>query len=499
MIASAQPAGPRQADILVAHSYYLLDDPKQVEKMKPYPPLATLITAAVLRERGHGVALFDAMLAPGTDAFAAMLHAVRPRVVALVEDSFNFLTKMCTLRMRESALAMVRAAHAAGCRVVVNGSDASDHPALYLAAGADAVLLGDSETGVPELAELWLRDPAAPLDGVAGLALPADPARSNRLAVLGGRCEPRGDATVRRTHARPAVRDVDALPLPAWDLVDAEAYRRAWTGAHGRLSWNVVTSRGCPYGCNWCAKPLFGRRYDQRSPRNAALEIRRLRDTVAPDHLWFADDIFGLTAEWIQAFADEVARLDARTPFTIQTRVNLMRPATVAALAAAGAEEVWLGVESGSQRILDAMDKGTRIDQVRTATRTLKQHGIRACWFIQLGYLGEEWDDVLMTRDLVREERPDDIGVSVAYPLPGTRFHAKVQAQLGAKQNWADTDDLAMLFHGTFGTAFYKQLRDVLHREARPDADRAALDLRWAELAAEAAAQVEADVAGAAA
>ncbi|HYW13563.1 MAG TPA: radical SAM protein [Longimicrobium sp.] len=490
MIAPAQaPAGGR-AEILVAHSYYLLDDPKQVEKMRPYSPLATLITAAVLRERGHGVALFDAMLAPGTDAFVRMLDDVRPRIVALVEDSFNFLTKMCTLRMRESALAMVRAAHAAGCRVVVNGSDASDHPALYLAAGADAVLLGDPESGVPELAELWLRDPGAALDGVAGLALPAEPAAAGRLTVLAGGCGLRGDATVRRTAPRAAVRDLDALPLPAWDLVDAEAYRRAWTGAHGRLSWNVVTSRGCPYGCNWCAKPLFGRRYDQRSPGDVAAEIRLLKETVAPDHLWFADDIFGLTAEWIQAFADEVARLDARTPFMMQTRVNLMRPATVAALAAAGAEEVWLGVESGSQKILDAMEKGSRVDQVRTATRTLKAHGIRACWFIQLGYLGEDWDDVLLTRDLVREERPDDIGVSVSYPLPGTKFHAAVQAQMGAKQNWSDTDDLAMLFHGTFSTAFYKQLRDVLHREARPDADRAALDLRWAELAAEAAVQV---------
>jgi anaerobic magnesium-protoporphyrin IX monomethyl ester cyclase len=497
---AAGRAEPAQADVLVAHSYFLLHDPKQVEKMRPYAPLATLITAAVLRERGQRVALFDAMLAPGTEAFFAMLATVRPRVVALVEDSFNFLTKMCTLRMRESALAMVRAAHAAGCRVVVNGSDASDHPALYLAAGADAVLLGDAETGVPELAELWMRDPAASLDAVAGLALPADAARPGRLAVLGaGGCEPRGDGSVRRTPPRAAVRDLDALPLPAWDLVDADAYRRAWTGAHGRLSWNVVTSRGCPYGCNWCAKPLFGRRYDQRSPRSAAEEIRRLKDTVVPDHLWFADDIFGLTAEWIQAFADEVARLDARTPFTMQTRVNLMRPRTVAALAAAGAEEVWMGVESGSQRILDAMDKGTRVDQICSATRNLKAHGIRACWFIQLGYLGEAWDDVLMTRDLVRAERPDDIGVSVAYPLPGTLFHARVQAQLGAKQNWTDTDDLAMLFHGTYSSAFYRQLRDALHQEARADADRDALDVRWAQLAEEAAAQTQAALEGAAA
>ena len=260
-----------------------------------------------------------------------------------------------------------------------------------------------------------------------------------------------------------------------------------------------MTSRGCPYGCNWCAKPLYGRRYDQRSPASAAEEIRRLKDAVAPDHLWFADDIFGLTAEWIEAFAAEVTKRRARTPFMIQTRVNLMRPAAVRALAEAGAEEVWLGVESGSQKILDAMDKGTKVEQVRAATRTLKAHGIRACWFLQLGYLGEEWDDVVMTRDLVRDERPDDIGVSVSYPLPGTGFHDKVRAQLGAKQNWADTGDLAMLFHGTFSTAVYRRLRDLLHDEARGDVDRGTLDLAWADAAAEAEASREAELAEAAA
>ena len=472
---------PDAPEILVAHSYFLRLDAKQAEKMRPYSPLATLITAAVLRERGHRVALFDAMLAPDESAFVAQLQAGRPRVVALVEDSFNFLTKMCTLRMREAALEMIRAARAAGCRVVVNGSDATDHAALYLAAGADCVLLGDPETGVPELAAVWLEDADAPIEAIAGLAI-AGP-----------------DGGVRRTRPRAAVRDLDALPFPAWDLVDAEAYRRAWVGAHGRLSWNVVTSRGCPYACNWCAKPQFGRRYDQRSPASAAEEIRRLRDTVAPGHLWFADDIFGLTAEWIEAFAEEIAARGARTPFMMQTRANLMRPATVAALAAAGAEEVWMGVESGSQKILDAMDKGTRVEQVRTATRTLKAHGIRACWFIQLGYLGEEWDDVLMTRDLIRDERPDDIGVSVAYPLPGTKFHERVRAQLGAKQNWSDTDDLAMLFHGTYTTGFYRRLRTALHHEAAGTLPPAALDALWDELAADEAEHRAPELAGAAA
>jgi anaerobic magnesium-protoporphyrin IX monomethyl ester cyclase len=149
----------------------------------------------------------------------------------------------------------------------------------------------------------------------------------------------------------------------------------------------------------------------------------------------------------------------------MQSRVNLMRPDVVSALASAGAEEVWLGVESGSQKVLDAMDQGTRVEDARAATRTLKAYGIRACWFIQLGYPSETWSDILLTRDLIRDERPDEIGVSVSYPLPGTKFHDKVVAELGAQRNWEHTDDLAMLFRGTYSTAFYRQLRDVLHRE----------------------------------
>jgi anaerobic magnesium-protoporphyrin IX monomethyl ester cyclase len=242
----------------------------------------------------------------------------------------------------------------------------------------------------------------------------------------------------------------------------------------------MISSRGCPFGCNWCAKPIFGRRYTQRSAESVANEMAQLRRVVRPDHIWFADDIFGLTAKWVTKFADEVAARDARTPFMIQCRADLLTSDVVEALAKAGAEEVWIGVESGSQRILDAMDKGTTVKEVRDATRALKANGIRACWFLQLGYLGETWDDLLMTRDLVRAEWPDDVGVSVAYPLPGTKFHATVHAQLGARQNWQHTDDLAMLFRGTYSSEFYRELRDVVHEEARTGIPN---DIRWAELA----------------
>jgi anaerobic magnesium-protoporphyrin IX monomethyl ester cyclase len=206
--------------------------------------------------------------------------------------------------------------------------------------------------------------------------------------------------------------------------------------------------------------------------------MRLLKETVRPDHVWFADDIFGLTPKWITSFAEAVAQLEARMPFMIQCRADLLTSDVVEALATAGAEEVWIGVESGSQRILNAMDKGTTVAEVRSATRTLKANGVRACWFLQLGYPSETWDDLIRTRDLVRDEQPDDIGVSVAYPLPGTKFYTMVEEQLGERQNWQHTDDLAMLFQGTYTTAFYRLLRDALHDEARGERD----DTRWAAL-----------------
>jgi anaerobic magnesium-protoporphyrin IX monomethyl ester cyclase len=450
--------------ILLASSLFLRDDRKQLERMKPYAPLGTLLVASACRAQGHEVVVFDATFADGVEDFVTMMNNVRPDVVGVLEDNFNYLTKMCTVGTRDAMLRMIGSARAAGCRVAVNGSDAADRPSMYLEAGAHAVLTGEPDRSFPALAAAWRTSATADITEIPGLIVSDT------------------DAGVRSTSHNRGLEDLDELPLPAWDLVDVERYRREWTDAHGRFSWNMVTSRGCPFGCNWCAKPIFGRRYSQRSPECVAEEMRLLKEQVRPDHIWFADDIFGLTTQWITHFSAEVAERNARTPFMIQCRADLLRPEVARALAAAGAEEVWIGVESGSQRILDAMDKGTTVSEVRAATSALKEHGIRACWFIQLGYPSETWDDVISTRDLVHHERPDDIGVSVAYPLPGTRFHAKVQAQLGLRQNWQDSDDLAMLFQGSYTTDFYRRLRDALHDDVRsgsPDV------MRWEALESE--------------
>jgi len=436
-------------EVLLAHSFFLKNDPKQVEKMRPYAPLATLFAAAHLRQAGYEVALFDAMPATGEEALAAALDRHRPRFFVLYEDSFNFLSKMCLAHAREAACRMSRMARDRGATVLAAGSDLSDHPLPFFSAGVEFGLVGEADHTLRELLDALSGRVPRPLTEIAGLALPDE----------------RAPGGVRRTAAREPERRPDVFPPPAWDLLDVEAYRAMWQKAHGYFSLNLVTTRGCPFHCNWCAKPIWGRRYAMRSPASVAAEMERVIRDLAPDHLWFADDIFGLQPRWVAELGREVEARGLRIPFTIQSRADLMTPVAVDGLARAGCAEVWLGAESGSQKILDAMDKGTRVEQIAEATRRLQEAGIRACWFLQFGYPGETFDDVLATVRLVREHRPDDVGVSVSYPLPGTRFFAMVQAELGEKTRWQDSNDLAMMFQGTYQTPFYRKLRQLLHRE----------------------------------
>ncbi|MDE3192640.1 MAG: radical SAM protein [Chloroflexota bacterium] len=434
--------------VLFGESYYLRFDPKLWEAMQPYPPLGTLYAASFVRERGHDVALFDAMLADGTREWSSAVASAAPDVAVIYEDSFNYLTKMCLLRMRDAALEMAAAARSRGCVVVVAGSDATDDPELYLRGGVDYALSGEGEVTLAEL--LGRISAGAAVGDVPG------------LAFLGA------DGRIVRTGHRPEMRDLDALPRPAWDLVDVDRYRRIWRTRHGYFSMALATSRGCPYHCNWCAKPIWGQRYNVRSPESVAQEVAWLRATYAPDHLTFVDDILGLRPGWIERYAELVEASDARTPFKSLCRADLLvRGDTVGALRRAGARSVWIGAESGSQKILDAMDKGTRVDQNVEAARRLRAAGISVGFFLQFGYPGETRRDIDATLRMVRAAEPDDIGISVSYPLPGTRFHDAVRTQLGLKRNWVDSADLAMMYRGPFSTAFYRQLHTVVHTEFR--------------------------------
>lgn len=413
--------------IFLTHANHLYSDRKQVKKMQPYPPLQTLMVAALLRDQGHQVTFFDCTF---DRDFRAALDSCSPDLIAVVEDNFNFLTKMCLLENRKLAFEIAHAAQDRGIPSLINSSDATGNPTEYLNAGFTRVLTGEIENSI----------------------LTPDAAFT------------------------PPVTNLDALPLPAWDLIDPEPYRQAWTNAHGYFSINLAASRGCPYHCNWCAKPIHGNSYRTQSPARVAREIEHVHRTFAPDHIWFADDIFALSPRWATQFANEMKERGLRIPIKMQSRCDLMTRPTVAALADAGCAEVWMGAESGSQRILDRMEKDLRVETIGAACDNLRRHNIRACLFLQFGYLGEEWDDIEATIRMVRDVRPDDVGVSVSYPLPGTRFFQIVNTP----SNWRDSADLAMTYSGAFPTEFYRALADALHAEVRSrDAATSEIKAAW--------------------
>lgn len=432
--------------ILFSHSYFYPFDAKQWSNRQPYPPYGTIYAAALLRQTGFEVSLFDTGLRSDTRGLKEMLLQHKSRYFVLYDDGFNYLTKMCLTRMREAAFDMAKIAREAGATVIVCSSDSSDHFALYLKAGADFVIRGEGELTLRELI-LALEAGETDYSSIKGIAY---------------------GLPVKENAPRPVLQQLDDLPDPAWDLVDVAAYKRIWMQYHGYFSLNMATTRGCPYKCNWCAKPIYGNRYNSRSPERVAAELAMLQARYGASHFWMADDIFGLKPGWVQRFRDETKRLNLNITYKIQSRVDLLlQEDNIDALVESGLRQVWVGAESGSQRILDAMDKGTKVEEIREATHILKRKGVEVCFFLQFGYLGEQWEDIAATLSLLDELDPHDIGISVSYPLPGTKFYEKVKNLLGEKQNWEVSDDLAMMYPATFPPAFYKRLHRLTHKRFR--------------------------------
>lgn len=441
----------RQQDrlrILFGQAYHLHLDPKLYRDMQPFPPLGSLYAAAIARELGHDVVVHDSMLATSVSDWTATVMIHEPDVAVLYEDNFNYLTKMCLSNMREAGMRMVSAAKATGARVVVCSSDASDNADIYLDAGADVVLIGEGEETLQDVLVQFSSDSRGNLADLAGVAFRG----SNGALVV--------------TPRRPVIRNLDELPHPAWDLIDLDRYTEIGQRKRGLTSINLVTTRGCPYHCNWCAKPVWGQRYNARSPEDVVSEIRELKGRIDFDYVWFMDDIFGLKPRWISQFANELDANGLKIRYKCLSRPDLLlRDGEVEALARSGCDVVWMGAESGSQKILDAMEKGTTVEMIRESSSQLREHGISVGLFIQFGYPGENRADIRDTIRLIRDLMPEQLGISVSYPLPGTRFYDRVSAELGEVRNWSDSDDLAMLFKGPYNTTFYRALHRYVHAD----------------------------------
>ena len=360
--------------ILFSHSYYYKLDPKQWKNKNPFPPLGTLYAASLLRKNAFDVSLFDTNLLDSPKSIVAVLAKKKTNYLVIYDDGFNYLTKMCLTTMREACFEMIKYGKNHNCTVIVCSSDSTDHYEEYIEKGADFILQGEGEITLLELIKLLEENKS--IDDLQGIVF-------------------KKNGAVQFNKKRAVQQILDEFPLPAWDLVDIESYRSIWKQSGKEFTLNIATTRGCPYKCNWCAKPIYGNRYNAHSPEYIVNEIAFLKENFGVSRFWMCDDIFGLKPNWVQEFDAKLKEQNLKISYYIQSRVDLLlKEDTIDCLAESGLEEVWVGAESASQKILDAMDKGTTVEQIYQATKILKDKKIKVAFFLQFGYLTENQEDI---------------------------------------------------------------------------------------------------------
>jgi radical SAM superfamily enzyme YgiQ (UPF0313 family) len=423
-------------DLLLTHGYFLAEDPKERQIMRPYAPLGILYLSSYLRGQGLAVEIFDSTFRTREELFR-ILESETPATLGIYAN----------LMTRASALGIAEHAKACGWRVIVGGPEPANYPEQYLEAGADAVVSGEGELAM----EALLR--GAPIEQIAGVWYRG----------------PNGRAV--STGAARQLEHLDDQPWPDRERIDIDQYLRAWREHHGAGSVSVITARGCPYHCRWCSHSTFGKTHRRRSPVGVVDEVEWILGRYQPDMLWLADDVFTIHHGWLDRYTAEMQRRGLRIPFECITRADRLTPRVAAQLAELGCSRVWIGSESGSQRILDAMQRGVTIAQVRAAVGWLKQEGIQTGMFFMWGYEGEDISDIEATREHLQACRPDIFLTTVSYPIKGTPYYDEVAPKLVTLGAWSATTDRDVRIRGRHSHRFY-QMADQLLRSAN-DAEAA--------------------------
>ena len=419
---------PPSVDILLAHGYFLEEDENERGIMRPYPPLGMLYVSSHLKAKGFGVEVFDATLSTPA-AWEKVLARSRPPVVGLY---VNLLTRARILRM-------IAQARAVGARVVLGGPEPVGHAEQYLARGADVVVVGEGERTLEALLPHFARHGMDGLDGIDGL-------------IFRG-----ADGELVGTAPRTQIEQLDAQPFPDRDAIDMDRYVDIWRRHHGRGSVSLITARGCPYRCRWCSHTVFGHTHRRRSPANVVQEVEHIVERWAPDMLWYADDVFTIHHRWLYSYVEALEARGLRLPFETISREDRLNEAVVATLARMGCYRLWIGAESGSQRILDRMERRTDAERVVEMVKLLQRYGIEAGMFIMLGYDGEELADLEETTDRLKRALPDVFLTTVAYPIKGTAFYDDVADRVvPLSDDWATGGDRLQTLAGRRSRRFYR-------------------------------------------
>lgn len=425
-------------DLLLTHGYFLQDDAKEREIMKPYPPLGLLYLSAYLKQKNFAVEIFDSTFA-AKDDFTQLLRAKNARLVGLYA---NLMTKF-------NVLEMIRQAKQQNCIVIVGGPDPPYYAEQYLDFGADIVVIGEGEQTLEELLPILLSGKLEQLTQVAGIVFKDE------------------QGMLQHTPARPLLPDLDALPLPDRAAIDLHKYVDAWRVHHGRGAVSLITSRGCPYSCTWCSHSVYGKSLRKRSARLCAQEVEMIRADYSPDMLWYADDVFNINHKWFFEYAAELKRREIKIPFECICRADRMNEEVVRALQDMGCFRVWIGSESGSQRLLDQMKRGVKAEQVQAMTRLAKRYGIETGMFLMWGFEDENEDDIAATIAHVKQANPDLVLTTVSYPIKGTEYYSRMAEQnvIVADGKWQESNDRDYRIRGRHSKRYYDYVNRRMYSE----------------------------------
>jgi anaerobic magnesium-protoporphyrin IX monomethyl ester cyclase len=422
--------------ILFTHGYFLSEDPKELQIMRPYVPLGILYISAFLEKHGYTNEVFDSTFST-LDKLKEKLLKTKPDVIAIYT---NLMTKLNVLKIIKFVRSEASLSHT---RIILGGPEVRNHAENFLNYGADYVIIGEGEETTLELVKaLEIIDASTPLSMTIS--------NIKGLAYL-------ENGKVITTPERALIKDINVLPFPSREKIDFTPYLNGWKTHHGYSMMSVNTMRGCPYTCKWCSRAVYGGTYRRRSPQLVAQEMKHIKDTYNPDMIWFVDDVFTIHHKWLTEFADEVKKQDAVIPYEIISRADRLNEEVIKTLKASGCFRVWVGAESGSQKIIDAMDRRVDVMQTREMIRLAKQHGLEAGTFIMLGYPGETKQDIKETIEHLVQSNPSQYTITVAYPIKGTELYNEVKNEfLDQRLEWETSTDRDIDFKRTHPKQYYQ-------------------------------------------
>jgi radical SAM superfamily enzyme YgiQ (UPF0313 family) len=426
------------AELLLTHGYFLYEDPKELQIMKPYAPLGILYLCSHLRKCGFDVEVFDTTFS-NREALFQHLRTETPSVVGIYAN----------LMTRSNVVEILRVARAAGWRIIVGGPEPGAYALEYLHAGADYVVFGEGELTMQDMLEAFRAKRGEACKNIPGIAF---------LDAAGNMHE---------TQQRGQIPDLDSQPWPARQAIDVGRYVKTWRDAHGKGSVNFITARGCPYKCRWCSHQVFGQTHRRRDPLLVVDEVEWLLHTYSPDMVWVSDDVFTINHNWIRDYAAEMSRRGLRIPFECISRADRLNAEMLDLLAELGCFRVWIGSESGSQRILDAMDRGVKVEQVQQAVALTRERGIESGMFLMWGYEGEELEDIEATIKHVSTTKPDIFFTTVSYPIKGTPYYNKISDRLVQLKPWDVGSDREIKIKGRHSRTFYSYADKLLRDEVQ--------------------------------